>query len=464
MSRANSRRGGAYSLKRRLLLAVLGTVAFVWCATALYSYFDARHEINRLLDAHLAQAASLIVAQVGHDLEEIDLEHAPQLDKRGQRVAFQIWEGGNTLRLHSANAPQGRLSPRTEGFSDASINGRRWRVFSAWDSKREFLVQVGEREEARREIAAGIATNVLAPLLVALPALGLLVWLGIAAALRPLRALGRAVEERRPDNLAALSADDAPAEVAPLVRSLNALFERVARSIESERRFTADAAHELRTPLAALKTQAQVARGAQDVLDRQHALDNVIAGCDRATRLVEQLLTLARLEPGQFKGQAEPCDLLALARDMVSELAPAALARGVELELRGGEEAVTEGRPDLISILLRNLIDNAVRYSSRGGIVRVEVARAGATASISVTDQGPGIPLEERDRVWQRFYRILGSEGSGSGLGLSIVQRVAEIHSATITMGVGPQGKGLRVMVTLPLERHDLNARAGPET
>ena len=156
--------------------------------------------------------------------------------------------------------------------------------------------------------------------------------------------------------------------------------------------------------------------------------------------------------------------MLALARDMVSELAPAALARGVELELRGGEEAVTEGRPDLISILLRNLIDNAVRYSSRGGIVRVEVARAGATASISVTDQGPGIPLEERDRVWQRFYRILGSEGSGSGLGLSIVQRVAEIHSATITMGVGPQGKGLRVMVTLPLERHDLNARAGPET
>jgi two-component system, OmpR family, sensor kinase len=440
-----------YSLKRRLLLAVLGTVAFVWCATAAYSYFDARHEVNRLLDAHLAQAASLIVAQIGHEVEEIDLEHAPRLDKRGQRVAFQIWARGKTLRLHSANAPQRRMSLRAEGFSDVLIDGRHWRVFSAWDGKREFLVQVGEREEARREIAAGIATNVLAPLLIALPLLGLFAWLGIAAALRPLPALGRAVEERRPENLAPLSADDVPAEVAPLVRSLNALFERVGRSIESERRFTADAAHELRTPLAALKTQAQVARGAQDAPAREHALDNVIAGCDRAARLVEQLLTLARLEPGQFEGQAEPCDLLALAREMVSELAPAALVRGIELEVAGAEEVKTEGRPDLIMILLRNLIDNAVRYSTRGGVVRVEVQRAGGSASVSVTDQGPGIPVEERNRVWQRFYRVLGSEGSGSGLGLSIVQRVAEFHSATVTLSDTPEGKGLRVAVTFPL-------------
>jgi two-component system, OmpR family, sensor kinase len=451
VSRLNSRSATEYSLKRRLLLAVLGTVAFVWCATAGYSYFDAQHEVNRLLDAHLAQAASLIVAQTGHEVEEIDLEHAPRLDKRGQRVAFQIWERGSRLRLHSANAPQERLSSRTEGFSDASIDGRHWRVFSAWDSHREFLVQVGERTEARQEIAAGIATNVLAPLLIALPLLGLFAWLGIAAALRPLPALGRAVEERRPDNLTPLGADDVPAEVAPLVRSLNALFERVERSIESERRFTADAAHELRTPLAALKTQAQVARSAQDAQARTRALDNVIAGCDRATRLVEQLLTLARLEPGQFRGQAKRCDLVALAREMVSELAPAAVARGVELEVGGAGEVKTEGRPDLIMILLRNLIDNAVRYSSRGGIVRVEVGRTGSAASISVTDQGPGIPVAERDRVGQRFYRILGSEGSGSGLGLSIVQRVAEIHSATVTLSEGPEGKGLRVAVTLPI-------------
>ncbi len=436
-----------YSLGRRLLLAVLGTAALVWAATAAYSYFEARHEVDELLDAHLAQSASLIVAQVGHDFGEIELKHAPQLDKRVQRVAFQVWERGDVLRLHSANAPRQRLSASDHGFSDATLEGTRWRVFSAWDAKRGFLVQVGERAQARNEIAARAATSLLAPLALALPALGLLVWLGISAALRPLPALGRQVEARRPDDLAALQADDAPAEVAPLVRSLNALFVRVARMIENERRFTADAAHELRTPLAALKTQAQVARAAQDAPARLHALDNVIAGCDRATRLVEQLLTLARLEPGQLRGQAARCDLRELARQAVAELAPAALARGIEIELDGSGPVMADGHADLIAVLLRNLIDNAVRYSPPGTVVRVAAARAGATSSIAVTDQGPGIPPEERAKVARRFYRMPGSEASGSGLGLSIVQRIAEIHAAKLTFSEGPEGRGLRVSV-----------------
>lgn len=449
----DSAAGGAYSLRQRLLAALLGAIALVWLATAVYSYFDARDEINELLDAHLAQSASLIVAQTAHELEEIDTERAPQLHRRGRGVVFQIWERGRTLRLRSANAPGERLSAREEGFSDVTIGGRGWRVFSGWDAQRRFLVQVGERNGARREIAQGIATNLLAPLLLALPALGLFVWFTIARALRPLGALGRQVEERKPDNLGALAADGAPAEVAPLVRSLNALFERVGRLIENERRFTADAAHELRTPLAALKTQAQVARGAADDGERRRALDNVIAGCDRATRLVEQLLTLARLEPGLLRGQYEPCDLRALAQQVVAELAPAALSRKVEIELEEGGAARTEGYPDLLSVLLRNLVDNAMRYCPAGGMVRVEAASAGDTASISVTDNGPGIPPEERAKVGQRFYRILGTDASGSGLGLSIVRRIAEIHRAAVALGEGRDGKGLRVTVTLPPAR-----------
>lgn len=448
--------GGAYSLKQRLLAALLGAIALVWLATTVYSYFDARDEINELLDAHLAQSASLVVAQAAHELEEIDTEHAPQLHKRGRGVVFQIWERGGTLRLRSANAPSGRLSAREEGFSDVTIDGRGWRVFSGWDAKHRYLVQVAERNSARREIAQDIATNLLVPLLFALPVLGLFAWLSIARGLRPLRALGRQVEQRKPENLGALSADDAPAEVAPLVRSLNALFERVGRLIESERRFTADAAHELRTPLAAVKTQAQVARGAADDGERRRALDNVIAGCDRATRLVEQLLTLARLEPGLPIGQAESCDLRALAQQAIAELAPAALSRKAEIELAEGGPARTEGHPDLLSVLLRNLLDNAVRYCPAGGTVRVEVASAGDAASISVTDSGPGIPPEERVKVGQRFYRILGTGESGSGLGLSIVNRIAEIHRATLTLGEGPNGKGLRVTVAFPA----LNRRA----
>jgi two-component system sensor histidine kinase QseC len=441
---------GTYSLKRRLLLALLGAIASVWIATAIYSYFDARHEINELLDAHLAQSASLLVAQVGHEFEEIDLEHAPQLHDRSRRVAFQIWERGEVLRMNSANAPQERLSKREEGFSSVKAGGESWRVFSAWDARRRLLVQVGERDDVRREISAGIATNLLAPLVFALPLLGLFLWLSIAGALRPLRALGRQLEARRPDDMGALDAADAPAEVAPLVLSLNALFGRVGRLIENERRFTADAAHELRTPLAALKTQAQVARGAADDDARRHALDNVIVGCDRATRLVEQLLTLARLEPDQLKGGAESCDLRALAQQTLAELAPAALSAKVELELADGNPVPATACPGLVSVLLRNLIDNAAQHGAAGGRVRVEVAGAGDGATISVQDYGAGIAPEERAKVGQRFYRILGTEGTGSGLGLSIVHRIAEIHGASVTLADGPDGKGLRVTVNFP--------------
>lgn len=432
-----------YSLMGRLLAGLLSALALVWLATALYSYFDTRHEVNRLLDAHLAQSASMIVAQVGHDLEEIDLEHAPQLGEDSRRVAFQIWERGSVLRLHSANAPQARLSPREEGFSRVKIGGKGWRVFSTWDDARRFLVQVGERDEARAEIAAGVARNLLVPLAFALPVLGLLAWLVIARALAPLRALGREVEAREPGNLGEVTAGDEPAEVVPLVRSLNALFGRVGGLIERERRFTADAAHELRTPLAAIKTQAQVARGAPDDATRRHALDNVVAGSDRAARLVEQLLTLARLERDQLKGQVGPCDLREIARRTIAELAPAALERGTEIELDAEAAAPVEGHPELIAALLRNLIDNAVRYGPAGGIVRVETHGA----SMSVTDQGPGIPPEERARVGERFYRIVGTEPSGSGLGLSIVERIATLHGAQVALGEGPGGRGLRVTV-----------------
>ena len=438
----------AYSLKQRLLATLLGSIALVWLATAVFSYFDARHELDELLDAHLAQSASLLLAQTGHEPEEIDTERMAQLHKRARSVAIQMWENGKALRLRSASAPRERLSAQDEGFSDALIDGKRWRVFSAWDEHRRYLVQVGERYKVREEIAVSLATNLLLPLLFALPLLGLLVWLYVARGLRPLAALGRQVAGRDPGNLGTLDAGEIPAEVLPLVENLNRLFGRVAQLIENERRFTDAAAHELRTPLAALKVQAQVARASADAAERAHALDNVIAGCDRAAHLVQQLLTLARLDPDEPGSKAEACDLRDLARTAAAELAPFAWSRKVEIALAEGAAVQIKGHAGLIAILLRNLIDNAIRYSPAGGSVQLRAARDGRAATLTVADQGPGIAAEERDKVGQRFYRVLGTEEFGSGLGLSIVKRIAELHGAGFSLGEGDRGKGLSVTLT----------------
>ena len=434
------------SMRRELLLILLGSVALVWIVTAVVSYFDTRHELDELLDAHLAQSASLLIAQAGHDLEEIE-EHAPSVHRYARRVAFQFWEGGTLLRRPSSNAPELRLSPRDEGFSDARIDGQRWRVFSGWDRKHRYLVQVGERVGGRDEIVRSIARNLLVPLVVALPVLGLLVFLTIGRVLRPLRVLNRQIEDRAPDNLGALDVRDAPVEVAPLVDSLDRLFARVRASIENERRFTADAAHELRTPLAALRAQAQVARGATSEAAGTHALDNVIAGCDRATHLVEQLLTLARLEPAQVPGARAPCDLRAVAEAAIADTMPFALDKGIEIELDATTVSPIAGDARLLGVLLRNLLDNAVRYGPAGSAVRVSVAEHHRAPSIVVVDQGPGVPEAERARLGTRFHRLVGGEIPGTGLGLSIAKRIVELHGATIAFDAAPSG-GLAVTVT----------------
>lgn len=448
----------AFSLKRRLLLTLLASITLAWLATAVFSYFDAVHELDELLDAHLAQAAALLVLQAGHEVEEIDTDHAPQLHKHAKRTAFQIWENGNILRLHSANLPDTRMSAEDEGFSDALIDGKSWRVFSAWDEERRYLVQVGERYEARDDIAVTIVKNLLLPLLVALPLLALLVWLNVARGLRPLARLGRQVAGRDAANLGALDTAETPAEVLPLVENLNRLFARVEALIGNERRFTADASHELRTPLAGLKIQAQVARAATDDAERARALDNVLAGCDRATHLVEQLLTLARLDPEESASAAGTCDLQALAGAAVAELAAYALSKKVEIERVEGGAVPASGHAGLVGVLLRNLVDNAIRYSPEGGSVQVRASNEADAATLTVTDAGPGIPADERDKVGQRFYRVLGTEEYGSGLGLSIVKRIAERHGASVSLGEGDQGKGLSVVVRF---RPPAQAQAG---
>lgn len=434
------------SLQARLLALALGATALVWAGTVAVTWVDARDEVDAVMDAHLAQAAALLIVQLGEDVEDIELEHAPALHRDARAVAFQIWEHGRRLRLHSANAPAAPLGTRDGGFSDRTIDGQRWRVFSAWDRKRDYLVHVGERSELRATLVRRIVAAVVTPLLVALPLLALLLWAAVRRGLRPLQRLAGEVGRRRPEALAPLDAT-APREMVPVIDQLNRLFARIAQSLERERRFTADAAHELRTPVAAIKAQAQVARLAGSAAPREHALEQVVAAADRAGRLVEQLLQLARLEGGAPPAFAD-CSLRPLAREVLAELAPPALARHVALELDDGPEVVVRGVAELLGALLRNLVDNGMRHGATR--VRVRVERGANGAIVSVADDGPGIPAEDREQVLERFHRRPGAGEGGSGLGLSIAQRIAEIHGGRLVLSDGDAGRGLRAVVELP--------------
>ncbi len=442
----------AGSLKQRLLLLALITVIAVWTGATAFTYYDARGEFDEILDAHLAQSATLLVVQASQDLDEIETEHAPLLHKYSRRVAFQIWEEGHELRLHSANAPAQRLAEREKGFSDSYINGKHWRVFSTWDESHEMLIQVAELSEVRDELASGIAINLLKPLLISLPLLALLLWTAITRGLRPLVKLTAEVEQREPDNLAALETESAPREVMPLIDRLNRLFTRIETSMQRERRFTADAAHELRTPVAAIKAQAQVAIAAnsgtaEDKEVRNHALNNAILGCDRAAHLIDQLLTLARIDPMGAQ-ISETCNLSSLTAEVIGAIVPKALDRQIRLELDAGENISVRGNPVLLRILLRNLIDNAVHHSPDGTRVQIIITNEQQNTLLSVIDNGPGIPEAELARVTERFYRPAGTSASGSGLGLSIVKRIAEIHDANLELKPVKDGSGLNVTVS----------------
>jgi len=443
----------AYSLRRRLLLLLLAVSALIWVATIAAAFLRAHDLADDIFDAHLQQTARLLLATEptsGH----VDVRPTP--GAAGGEVLFQIWRRtpqGPVLALHSAGTGQTPLTA-VEGFAETRWNGGEWRFYSEWSRDGLRQVQVGQSHDIRYTLAQEAAMRLLAPLILGLPLLAAALWVAVSRGLVPLARIAEQLDRRPPDSPQPLGSGPVPAEVAPLVQALDGLFARIARLLDNERQFTANAAHELRTPLAALKTQAQVALRAGEGEVRQRALLNVLEGTERLARLVEQLLTLARLDPGA-NASLQPLDPRPLAREVCAVLVPAAQARQVELvlELAGsdGDGSLSlAGNADLLRILLRNLVDNAIRYTREGGHVWVSLIRDGARVVLVVADDGPGIPAEARERALGRFTRLAPARAEGSGLGLSIVQRVAELHGAALSLGVGPEGSGLRVLVVFP--------------
>lgn len=439
----------APSLQVRLLGLMLGVLAALWAGTLALTLSDTRHELDELLDAHLAQSASLLLVQDADADGDTDAPDAPILHRYAPRVAFQVWRDGR-LVLRSANAPALPFGPvaRRDGFTFVDVPGTRWRVFAAYDPARRRQVYVGERLTARDEILRAVLRGVSWPLALALPLLALATWWTIRSGLAPLRRLGKTLAARSPDALEPVPVAGMFAEMLPLAASLNDLLARIADLLANERRFTADAAHELRTPVAAIRMQAQVARAATDDAARTHALDRLLAGCDRAARLIDQLLTLARVESAQAPEMAS-VELSGLVRTVMADLAPAYLAKGQQVELEAPGTCTVRGDALLLAVLVRNLVDNAVRYAPQGAMIMVQVRREQNDVVLDVEDSGPGLTDAELARLGERFYRVADSGAPGSGLGWSIVRRIAAVHGARVEVRRSASLGGLAVRVTL---------------
>ena len=436
-----------FSLRRRLLGLLLGGVAVAWLVTMVFSYIDAHHEVDELFDAQLAQAAQTLLALAGHD-EGDDIEELGDIAHKYQRrLRFQIWSNSGKLLMRSKNAPETPLTA-TNGFSETHTREEgHWRHFSQWNGDHSQQVQVSENHHIRDDLIGHIAWRLLLPALFGLPLIGLWVWLATRQGLSSLDGIARQIASREPQQLQALNPASAPEEIRTMLEALNGLFQRVASTLEAERRFTADAAHELRTPLAALQAQLQVALRARDNDERERSLAQLQSGLTRASHLVDQMLQLARLDPESSLPDARPVDLAILAEEVCAELGSAILDKHLDFDLQAVAGCTINGQAEWLRVLMRNLVDNAIRYTPTGGQIVVSLTLDGKRCHFSVRDNGPGIPPGERADVLRRFHRLNHEDQPGSGLGLSIVSRIAELHGASVVLADNEANSGLTISV-----------------
>ena len=432
------------SIRQRLLIWLLIGLSAATILGAWGVYIRARAEARDLFDYQMQlMAASFPDEGFG------SASRAPDDASSGDVVVVQIWDRTGT-RLYLSR-PGARPPQRTEiGFSDIRTPAGDWRVYGALVGNN--VIQISQPMRVREELAAGMALRTMLPLLILLPILIAIIWVTIGRGLKPVNDVAAAVAARSADALDPLPDRDLPQEVRPLVAALNGLLERLGRSLDIQREFVADAAHELRTPLTALRLQIQLAERAPNDSERAAAFERLKGGTERATRLVEQLLAMARSDPEAAERPLVDADLTTIARETVAEQAPIAQVKGLDLGFSSAAPAIVRGDPESLRVLLGNLVDNAIRYSPSGGTVDVGVASDGASVVLSVTDDGPGIPPDGRERVFDRFYRRASTDVTGSGLGLAIVRQIAQRHGAIVALDSGPHGRGLKVTVRFPAE------------
>nr|AEQ26013.1 QseC [Aeromonas hydrophila] len=468
------------SIRRFLLSGILALVSASLAVSALIGYLEASHEMEELFDARLAQSARITNQLLGRYLEQNgelpangtiyqeweqsnpepwqkdksfnlrgeDRELTPFGHEFERNLYFQLLSEQGGILLRSPSAPSQPLGALAPGFNSVTKDNHEWRTFTLYNQDAQTWLIVAERDDERSELASKMATLTMLPLLITLPfLLGLLWWL-ISRGLAPLRQLAQAIGERHPANLSPLTLKIRAQELTPLTNEINRLMHALADTIEREKQFTNEAAHELRTPLAVLRIHSENALAAEDAESRQHSLQKMLLALDRSDRLLRQLLTQARIDNQQGLELSE-LNLNQLLQGTLATLAPIALKKDQQLSLEGTEQLTVMGQATLLELMFSNLIDNALRYTQAQGEIVVEACQEGHRVRVDIRDNGPGIPTAALSRLCERFFRVNPQQGDGVGLGMAIVSRIAQLHGADLDIHNRPEG-GLEVSVLLP--------------
>lgn len=455
------------SIRTRQTVLTLASISVVWCTAWLLSYRQAEREVAAWDDARLVQLAQMLVLLDQRDLlalsnRRIDVrnEYVPDMrdsvtedsDLLPREALFQVQDTQRVLAGSPELVALGAWdsAPDLEsGSRTITLRGQSWHAYTLRDDASGRTVRVLEPANARSDLGTGVARRIARPMAISLPFIALLVWISISVSLAPLKSLSNVIRARDINKLEPIDMRRTPFEVQPLVEAINQLLSRLRQSIMRERAFVADAAHELKTPLAAIKVQAQVALGADDLTQQRLAISRVVQGVDRSAHLADQLLLLARLDESSAMPTSR-VDLAAVAKAAMVAREEHARDRGMSLTLNGGACSEVSADATLLSILLDNLLDNAIKYGHEGGHIEIAVCQGPHTVTLTVSDDGPGVTAEDRLRLTNRFFRVIGNRASGSGLGLSIVARIVEYCGARLGFDTGIGGRGLSVAVAFP--------------
>ena len=447
------------SIRVFLVAALLSSITLVIFVASLRGYQRSMAELQALFDEHLLQKAELLgqyVRAYQAAGSALDASVRPFPDGTESGLLYQVWQATDRRSvLHSADTPETPLLEPATGFQEMNFRGYRWRALVMPDAASGQWLLLAERDDLRYKIADRVVIAVLTPIVLGLPVLALIIWWVVSRGLRPISRLARELESREAGGLKPIELHGLPRELDVLANSANELLRRLEASFQREKRFAADAAHELRTPIAAIRVHLQ---NLVDEFDEPgHSVQKLGEGVDRLSHLVEQTLVLNRVAPDQYMANFVLLDLYDIAQQVIADLYPQVEAKRQEIQLEGGCTKLRGDRFGL-EMLVLNLVSNATKYTPVSGRIEVGVYRLADRVHLYVMDSGPGIPADEYQRVFERFYRVGGdrhnSGVSGCGLGLSIVQRIVALHGAEIELGPSRFGSGLKVTVVFLPDSH----------